>query len=82
MNFRLFGDYGNCRHYQDNGQDFKYQNGEYNEYHVEVMPTGKVRVDLTRHGYQPTYKSITVITNNRQLVFNFNQRKGNYQLTK
>lgn len=80
MTFRLFGDCGAYKHYQDNGLDFKYQNGEYNEYYVEVSDDGEVTVKLNKHGYRPTYRRIYVETNQNRYVFAYDQVSENYQL--
>ncbi len=36
ITFRLFGDYGNYIHYQDDGEDFAYQNGQFNLYKITI----------------------------------------------
>jgi alpha-glucosidase len=59
MTFRVFGTQGTYQHYQDNGRDFKYQSGEWNNYTITV-DHNKVNVQLTHHGYQPVYQQITV----------------------
>lgn len=79
MTFRLFGDCGAYRHYQDNGVDFKYQDGEYNEYYIEVSASGAVTVKLNKHGYQPTYHRIYVETNQGRYVFVYDQASESYQ---
>lgn len=79
MTFRLFGDCGAYRHYQDNGVDFKYQDGEYNEYYIEVSAGGAVTVKLNKHGYQPTYHRIYVETNQGRYAFVYDQASESYQ---
>ncbi len=50
---------GSYTHYQDNGADFAYRDGEYNQY--EIAKTGeKLTVKLVKHGFAPTYETITV----------------------
>ncbi|WP_267202577.1 glycoside hydrolase family 31 protein [Limosilactobacillus kribbianus] len=78
MTFRLFGECGSYRHYQDNGQDFKYQDGEYNEYYVAVSLDGQVTVKLNKHGYQPTYDYIYVETSTGRWTFKYNAASENY----
>ena len=42
---------GKYLHYQDNGEDFKYQNGEYNLYEISHIDN-KVSIVLLHNGYQ------------------------------
>lgn len=79
ITFRLFGDHGSYQHYQDNGLDFAYQQGEYNLYQVEVDGRQQ-RIELLQHGYQPVYQEITLETANGQQVFNFDTESGQYVL--
>lgn len=50
---------GEYFHYQDNGEDFAYRDGEYNLYHV-TWKDGKVSVKLEHQGYAPVYEKILV----------------------
>lgn len=50
---------GEYFHYQDNGEDFAYREGEYNLYHV-AWKDGKVSVTLEHQGYAPAYEKILV----------------------
>ncbi|MBO5136688.1 MAG: glycoside hydrolase family 31 protein [Clostridia bacterium] len=53
---------GNCRaykHYTDNGEDFKYLDGEYNEYEFKVE-NGELKTQLNHKGYKE-YKNINLI---------------------
>ena len=58
---RVYPGEGECRylHYQDNGEDFAYREGEYNLYRV-VRRDGQVSVKLDHRGYAPVYEKITV----------------------
>ncbi|MDO4903764.1 MAG: glycoside hydrolase family 31 protein [Limosilactobacillus sp.] len=80
MTFRLFGDCGAYKHYQDNGVDFKYQDGEFNEYYIEVDDDHNVTVKLIKHGYKPTYERIYVETDRDRLEFNYDQATDDYKL--
>lgn len=80
MTFRLFGEAGSYKHYQDDGQSFKYQQGEYNEYYVAVQEDGRVIVDLTNHGYKPTYEKIYVETDAGRYEFDYDADKEEYVL--
>ena len=82
MTFRLFGDCGAYKHYQDNGLDFKYQEGEYNEYYVEVANDGQVAVKLNKHGYQPTYERVYVETDRGRFEFDYDDSNEDYRLVK
>lgn len=46
-------------HYQDNGEDFKYQNGEYNLYHFR-FDKDRLSMKLLHQGYNPVYETIVV----------------------
>ena len=49
---------GEWEHYQDNGEDFAYREGEYNQYHITVNENGVSRCGLTYHGYGKTYRKV------------------------
>lgn len=70
MTFRVFGKRGKYTHYQDNGLDFKYENGEYNLYDVEV-DGDQVTVKLTHHGYAHEYQRIVVESADRKVILNY-----------
>lgn len=76
MTFRVFGNGGKYRHYQDNGVDFEYQKGEYNLYKVEVNKDGSVKVKLEKHGFGPVYRRITVQLPNKKIEFKY--KNGEY----
>lgn len=76
MTFRVFGNGGKYRHYQDNGVDFEYQKGEYNLYKVEVNKDGSVKVKLEKHGFGPVYCRITVQLPNKKIEFKY--KNGEY----
>ncbi|WP_318764734.1 glycoside hydrolase family 31 protein [Lactiplantibacillus carotarum] len=59
MTFKCFGTQGTYQHYQDNDTDFKYQDGEWNNYQITVNGDD-VSVQLTHHGYEPVYQQIHV----------------------
>jgi alpha-glucosidase len=46
-------------HYQDNGEDFAYENGCYNEYQFTQNAAGGVTTTLRHEGY-PKYPEIVV----------------------
>ncbi len=49
---------GEWEHYQDNGEDFAYQDGEYNQYRIRVEENGTVQCRLSHHGYGKTYRRV------------------------
>lgn len=51
---------GEWEHYQDNGEDFAYRNGEYNQYHIVVNKDGISQCSLTHHGYGKIYRNVQV----------------------
>lgn len=56
---RAYPGEGEYFHYQDNGEDFAYRDGEYNLYHV-IWKNGKASVTLEHQGYEPVYEKILV----------------------
>ena len=54
--FECYGDCGQYLHYQDNGLDFNYEDGEYNLYKVSFN-NDNANIELVHNGYQQ-YKSI------------------------
>lgn len=50
---------GEYVHYQDNGADFAYQQGEYNLYHF-TNENGEVRIEMDHEGY-PKYQNVEFI---------------------
>lgn len=56
-----------------------YQDGEYNEYYVEVDENGQALVELTKHGYGPNYQKIYVETADQRLEFNYDEKSGSYR---
>ncbi len=51
---------GAYTHYQDNGEDFAYREGEYNEYEFTLSADGTLSGKLTHGGYGEKYKKIIV----------------------
>ncbi|MRN06794.1 DUF4968 domain-containing protein [Lactobacillus sp. 0.1XD8-4] len=77
MTFRVYGEKGNYVHYQDNGIDFAYQDGEYNLYHVKV-DHDQVDITLTNAGYSKFYEKIFVETANQKYTFIFDNQTQKY----
>lgn len=50
---------GSCRHYQDNGEDFAYRDGAYNEYLFSTDGCGHLEITKLHEGYR-SYPDIVV----------------------
>ena len=57
---KVFPGSGEYRHFEDNGEDFAYRRGEYNEYLFTITEDGIFRGKLIRKGYKNGYKKFTV----------------------
>ncbi len=79
LTFRLFGESGQYDHYQDNGQDLAYRQGEYNRYQIEVTAE-QAQVSLRHHGYRPVYSTITVETTAGSQQFAYDAATEQYVL--
>lgn len=58
---------GDYLHYQDDGESFNYQKGEYNLYHFRVKEDqNRIRIttECINNGYQKSYKSLKLKVNN------------------
>lgn len=51
---------GSISHFQDNGEDFAYREGAYNEYRLE-QKDGNLTITLTHRGYEKVYEKVQVI---------------------
>lgn len=80
MTFRLFGNSGSCKHYQDDGVDFEYENGQYNLYQVTVTTDGEASVTLTNNGFAPVYKYIYLELPNKKLTFEYDGKNEKYSV--
>lgn len=78
MNFYAFGTTAGGEHYQDNGTDFAYQQGEYNRYQIEVTPDGGT-ITLTHHGMTP-YQTITLHYQHQQWQYAYHEQRQRYEL--
>lgn len=57
---KVFPGDGEYVHYEDNGEDFAYRDGEYNSYLFTVSADGVFRGKLTHDGYKKKYKKFVV----------------------
>lgn len=51
---------GEWEHYQDNGEDFAYRSGGYNQYHCSLGGDGTLKVECVHSGYEKTYERVSV----------------------
>lgn len=80
ITFKLYGNSGLYEHYQDNGLDFKYENGEYNLYEISVH-NSILRVELTHFGYELPYTKITIDKNGSTTDFLWEANNKKYHLS-
>jgi alpha-glucosidase len=66
---KLFPGNGSFLHYQDNGEDYAYEKGEYNLY-LFTNTNGILSLKLLHEGY-PKYKRIRVISPLGESILNF-----------
>ncbi|MDD6094455.1 MAG: DUF5110 domain-containing protein [Clostridia bacterium] len=63
---KVFRGDGEYVHYEDNGEDFKYRDGEYNEYRFTISRDGAFTGELVRNGYGKKYKKFIIDFEGRQ----------------
>ena len=61
LNMLVFPGEGTYVHYQDNGSDFAYQGGAYNQYAFTQQENGEVTMKRMKEGYERPYKKIEYI---------------------
>ena len=61
LNMLVFPGEGTYVHYQDNGSDFAYQGGAYNQYAFTQQENGEVTMKMMKEGYERPYKKIEYI---------------------
>ena len=79
LTFRLFGETGQYDHYQDNGLDLAYRQGEYNRYQI-VVKADQAQVILQHHGFAPVYRTIDVETTAGPQRFVYQAATESYQV--
>lgn len=57
---KVFRGNGEYRHYEDNGEDFAYRSGEFNEYLFEISENGVFKGDILHKGYECGYKTLII----------------------
>ncbi|WP_390405487.1 glycoside hydrolase family 31 protein [Lacticaseibacillus jixiensis] len=78
LTFQVWGSQGEYDHYQDNGEDFAYQGGAYNRYHVRATADA-ASITLTHQGYAHPYQAITVRGSFGEQVFTYDAATHQYQ---
>ena len=78
ITFHLWGEFGKYAHYQDNGVDFKYEDGEYNLYQIRVNDDGKCTIELQHHGFLSQYKKINVQIETGLQTFVYDSNRESY----
>lgn len=56
----VFPGEGSWDHFQDNGEDFAYRDGAYNQYHFTLEADQTLKVELVHGGYEKKYQSVRV----------------------
>lgn len=74
LELMVFGSEGEYTHYQDNGEDFAYREGEYNLYQF-TRKGGRLSIEMTNSGYAERYESFKVTMNGKTFKIKFSGRK-------
>lgn len=56
----VFPGEGSYMHFQDNGEDYEYQNGAYNQYCCVLTREGNIKISCVHNGYKNNYKQVEV----------------------
>ena len=75
LKMRMYPGNGTYLHYQDNGEDFTYQDGVYNEYEMTITKDETLTVRMLHKGYEKVYKKFVVCYKGRKNEFAFNGEK-------
>jgi alpha-glucosidase len=71
---------GRYLHYQDNGEDFSYQKGEYNEYEFVLTKNNELIIQLLQDGYEKKYEGFHLKLNGQERKVEFTGEKTTYHL--
>lgn len=69
---------GCYRHYQDNGENFDYKEGIYNEYQFTINEQGLFKAKLLHQKYNKIYKSFRVYYKDSEVIIPFNGEEIEY----
>lgn len=59
-------------HYQDNGEDFSYEQGEYNAYECKLTSDETLTIRMLHKGYGKVYRYFTICYKGQKQKFDFN----------
>lgn len=74
LELMVFGNDGEYIHYQDNGEDFAYLDGEYNLYKFN-RKGGRLHIEMINSGYSEKYDAFKVTMNGKTFKVKFSGRK-------
>ena len=75
----LYGEEGEYIHYQDNGVDYAYEQGEYNIYKFTVR-NGYFYVDIINQGYEKKYKKLYLKYRSNEYQIDLNEEHAEVKL--
>jgi alpha-glucosidase len=62
-------------HFQDNGEDYDYQQGIYNEYCFTLNENRELTIELAHKGYEKVYQSFCILCDNQEKQVKFHGEK-------
>ncbi|MGN0474543.1 MAG: glycoside hydrolase family 31 protein [Acutalibacteraceae bacterium] len=74
LELMVFGNDGEYLHYQDNGEDFAYREGEYNLYKF-ARRNGRLSVEMVNSGYAKRYEGFKITMSGKTFKVKFSGRK-------
>lgn len=69
----VFPGEGSYEHYLDNGENFEYQLGAYNQYCCKLMRDGSLIIHCAHHGYDKDYEQVEVSFSGKNFKSDFNE---------
>lgn len=82
LTLEIYPGSGTYRHYQDNGEDFDYKEGIYNEYSFTIQDSRLLEIKLLHRGYDRIYQSFRILWEGRELHIPFTGEEVSVDLTK
>lgn len=67
----IYSGAGEYHHYQDNGEDYDYQKGIYNEYCFKISNDNILEINLLHHGYDKIYSSFRILWKGQEKLISF-----------
>lgn len=71
----IYSGNGTYIHYQDDGESFAYQEGEYNQYQFTIGQDGMFTAELLHRGYDKMYESFFIQYEGKEIELPFNGEK-------